>query len=124
MLKIFYLHQGYKDLSLLYAVELYKFLITTPDGRKLYKADPFANFAEYRPGTASVTTDLSGITWSDEEWMSARAKKDMNSEPIAIYECHIGSWMKHPKIHIFLFNHCNNYLPKVINHKSYNGYVK
>ena len=76
--------------------ELYKFVITTPDGRKLYKADPFANFAEYRPGTASVTTDLSGITWSDEEWMSARAKKDMNSEPIAIYECHIGSWMKHP----------------------------
>lgn len=76
--------------------ELYKFLITTPDGRKLYKADPFANAAEYRPGTASVTTDLSGIKWSDDAWMSARAKKDMNAEPIAIYECHIGSWMKHP----------------------------
>jgi len=76
--------------------ELYKFLITTPDGRKLYKADPFANAAEYRPGTASITTDLSGIKWSDETWMSAREKKDMNAEPIAIYECHIGSWMKHP----------------------------
>ncbi len=76
--------------------ELYKFLITTPDGRKLYKADPFANEAEYRPGTASITTDLSVIKWSDDAWMSARAKKDMNAEPIAIYECHIGSWMKHP----------------------------
>ena len=76
--------------------ELYKFLITTPDGKKLYKADPFANAAEYRPGTASVTTDLSGIKWSDETWMGARAKKDWNAEPIAIYECHIGSWMKHP----------------------------
>ncbi len=76
--------------------ELYKFLITTPDGRKLYKADPFANAAEYRPGTASVTTDLSGIKWSDDTWMGARAKKDWNAEPIAIYECHIGSWMKHP----------------------------
>ena len=76
--------------------ELYKFLITTPDGRKLYKADPFANSAEYRPGTASVTTDLSGIKWSDDSWMGARAKKDWNAEPIAIYECHIGSWMKHP----------------------------
>ena len=76
--------------------ELYKFLITTPDGRKLYKADPFANAAEYRPGTASVTTDLSVIKWSDDAWMTARAKKDMNAEPIAIYECHIGSWMKHP----------------------------
>ena len=76
--------------------ELYKFLITTPDGRKLYKADPFANAAEYRPGTASVTTDLSGIKWTDDSWMGARAKKDWNAEPIAIYECHIGSWMKHP----------------------------
>ena len=76
--------------------ELYKFLITTPDGRKLYKADPFANSAEYRPGTASVTTDLSDIKWSDDSWMGARAKKDWNAEPIAIYECHIGSWMKHP----------------------------
>jgi len=76
--------------------ELYKFLITTPDGKKLYKADPFANAAEYRPGTASVTTDLSGIEWSDDLWMGSRAKKDWNAEPIAIYECHIGSWMKHP----------------------------
>ena len=76
--------------------ELYKFLITTQDGRKLYKADPFANAAEYRPGTASVITDLSGIKWSDDSWMGARAKKDWNAEPIAIYECHIGSWMKHP----------------------------
>ena len=76
--------------------ELYKFLITTKDGRKLYKADPFANAAEYRPGTASVTTDLSGIKWSDDTWMGARVKKDWNAEPIAIYECHIGSWMKHP----------------------------
>ena len=34
------------------AGELYKFLIITPDGRKIYKADPFANYAEFRPGTA------------------------------------------------------------------------
>lgn len=33
---------------------MYKFLIYARDGRKLYKADPFANYAEYRPGTASV----------------------------------------------------------------------
>ena len=28
--------------------------------------------------------------------MTARDKKDMNKEPVAIYECHIGSWMRHP----------------------------
>lgn len=76
--------------------ELYKFLIRTPDGRKLYKSDPFANYAEFRPGNASKTTDLSQFAWSDEEWMKTRDEKDYNKEPLAIYECHIGSWMKHP----------------------------
>lgn len=76
--------------------EQYKFLITTKDQKKLYKADPFANTAELRPGTASVTTDISTIKWSDSKWMEERAKKDMNKEPMAVYECHIGSWMKHP----------------------------
>ena len=76
--------------------ELYKYVITTADGRKLYKADPYASWAEFRPGTASRTFDLSTIKWTDGAWMSARDKKDMNKEPVAIYECHIGSWMKHP----------------------------
>ncbi len=76
--------------------ELYKFLITARDGRKLYKADPFANHAEKRPGTASVTTDISSFEWNDSEWMEARDKKDVNKQPMAIYECHIGSFMKHP----------------------------
>ena len=76
--------------------ELYKYLIKTPDGRKLYKIDPYANEAEMRPGTASKITDLSKIKWTDSTWMKARCEKDATKEPMAIYECHIGSWMKHP----------------------------
>ncbi|MDD7050828.1 MAG: 1,4-alpha-glucan branching protein GlgB [Lachnospiraceae bacterium] len=76
--------------------ELYKFLITTPKGEKLYKADPFANAAEMRPGTASRTAEIGRFKWTDEDWLSDRDRKDMNKEPMAIYECHIGSWMKHP----------------------------
>ena len=75
---------------------LYKFLITTGDGKKLYKADPFANKAELRPGTASVTTDISKIRWGDSVWMKKRAGANLFESPIAIYECHIGSWMRHP----------------------------
>ena len=74
----------------------YKYLITAADGRKLYKADPFANYAEKRPGTASITADISSFQWTDGVWMTQRSKKDMNKQPLAIYECHIGSWMKHP----------------------------
>ena len=76
--------------------EMYKFLISAWDGRRLYKADPFANQAEYRPGTASIVTDLNGFPWKDGNWLKAREGKDPNKEPMAIYECHIGSFMKHP----------------------------
>lgn len=76
--------------------EMYKFLITTQDGRKLYKADPFANYSEMRPGTASVTTDITNFKWSDSKWMEERDAADPMKRPMAIYECHIGSWMRHP----------------------------
>ncbi len=76
---------------------LYKYLIITQAGEKLYKADPFANSAELRPGTASRTTDLSKFRWTDATWMTERDQKDYNKEPMAIYECHIGSWMRHPR---------------------------
>ena len=74
----------------------YKYLITTKTGNRLYKADPFANKAELRPGTASVTTDISKIRWSDSSWMKKRKQTNLFESPIAIYECHIGSWMRHP----------------------------
>lgn len=76
---------------------LYKYLIITQEGEKLYKADPFANSAELRPGTASRTTDLTKFRWTDTTWMRERDLKDYNKEPMAIYECHIGSWMRHPR---------------------------
>lgn len=76
---------------------LYKYLIITQEGEKLYKADPFANSAELRPGTASRTTDLTKFRWTDTTWMKERDLKDYNKEPMAIYECHIGSWMRHPR---------------------------
>ncbi len=76
--------------------ELYKYFITTQSGEGIYKADPYANYAELRPGTASRIYDINKLRWSDEKWMSERAKKNHFQEPIAIYECHIGSWMKHP----------------------------
>ena len=43
--------------------ELYKFAITTGAGKVLYKSDPYARSAEFRPGTASVVADISGFQW-------------------------------------------------------------
>ena len=68
--------------------ELYKFAITTQDGKILFKADPYAVHAEFRPGTASITEDISGFKWEDAGWMDARKKADPVKSPMAIYEVH------------------------------------
>ena len=76
--------------------DLYKYLIITPDGRKLYKADPYANYAEVRPGTASRIADIEHFKWTDDKWMDKRKQtEDVYAEPMSIYEVHPGSWMRH-----------------------------
>lgn len=52
--------------------DLYKFCIETQTGERIFKADPFANYAERRPGTASRVTDISNLKWSDEQWLQKR----------------------------------------------------
>ena len=77
--------------------ELYKYLIETQDGKRLYKADPYANYAELRPGTASAIADIDHFKWTDQKWMEERAEvSDIYAQPMAIYEVHPGSWMRHP----------------------------
>lgn len=76
--------------------ELYKYYIITAKGDGIYKADPYANYAELRPGNASIVCDITKIKWSDETWLEKRAQSKPYQEPLAVYECHIGSWMKHP----------------------------
>ena len=77
-------------------MSLYKYCIKTYKGEYILKADPFANYAEKRPGTASRVVDLSRISWSDGDWMENRRSWDHTKEPMSIYEVHIGSWKKHP----------------------------
>lgn len=69
------------------AGELYKFAIVTPSGQTIMKADPFGNYTEMRPNTASIVTDITGFEWTDKSW-------EHHSNPMAIYEVHIGSWKK------------------------------
>ena len=76
--------------------QMYKYLIYTQNGTKLYKADPYANSAEKRPGTASVIADISTIKWTDGAWMKKQESFVQDTSAISIYECHIGSWMRHP----------------------------
>ncbi|WP_101876685.1 1,4-alpha-glucan branching protein GlgB [Lachnoclostridium edouardi] len=74
--------------------QLYKYAITTQSGQLIFKADPYAFSAEFRPGTASITSDIAGFSWKDGKWMAARPEKAMEKEPVSIYEVHLGSWRK------------------------------
>jgi len=77
--------------------ELYKYEIKTREGYVLAKADPHAYAAEVRPRTASMVYEIDGYEWEDGAWMEARRSKDQLAAPFAIYEVHLGSWMRVPE---------------------------
>lgn len=72
----------------------YKFEIKTQEDFILKKSDPYGNYAELRPNTASVVADISGYQWEDDEWMIQRDSSTPYNKPTLIYEVHLGSWRK------------------------------
>ncbi|WP_240771209.1 1,4-alpha-glucan branching protein GlgB [Nocardioides sp. GY 10113] len=73
----------------------YQFLVHGADGVWRYKADPMAGYAEQPPARASRVF-ASEHTWTDDEWMAARASKTAVFEPMSAYEMHLASWKRHP----------------------------
>ncbi len=73
---------------------LYKYVITTATGKTLHKADPYASWAELRPGTASRISPASAFNWKDERWMERRKNNLPTLAPLSIYEVHLGSWKR------------------------------
>ncbi len=73
---------------------LYKYGVRGQDGAIVYKTDPYALFAELRPGTAAVAWDLDNYQWTDEAWMRGKADLQPLASPMSIYEMHVGSWQR------------------------------
>ncbi|MCD7867881.1 MAG: 1,4-alpha-glucan branching protein GlgB [Clostridiales bacterium] len=74
--------------------QLYKYFIIGYHGEELYKADPYGNQAERRPGTASRIADIGDYRWKDANWMKKRETFNEQKDAMAIYEVHLGSWRK------------------------------
>jgi len=72
----------------------YKFEIRGPHGELFLKTDPFAFYAQHGTSTGCMVFDLDRYTWSDDEWMKARAERDAIHSPMSIYEVHLGSWQR------------------------------
>ena len=73
----------------------YKFLVTSPKGKKTAKCDPYAFHAETRPDTASKYYELDGYKWGDGKWTEAKKAVNVYESPMNIYEVHAGSWKLH-----------------------------
>jgi 1,4-alpha-glucan branching enzyme len=76
--------------------ESYKYHIVGHEGKAADKGDPYANFWEKRPKTASIAWNLD-YDWNDEEWMSTRKDHNKLSAPWSVYEVHLASWMRPDK---------------------------
>lgn len=76
--------------------EVYKYRIKGFQGIETDKGDPFANFWEKRPLTASITWDLH-FDWKDRNWMNVRKKHNALNAPWSVYEVHLASWMRPDK---------------------------
>jgi len=77
--------------------DLYKFEIGGSAGPPWIKSDPLALAMELRPQTASVVWGLGDYAWGDFEWMKLRQERDLRRSPLAVYEVHLGSWMRAPE---------------------------
>src|SRR5947209_2620186 len=72
----------------------YKYHIASRyQGYRVDKADPFAFRSEVPPKTGSIVWNLDHA-WNDQDWMAGRRQKNSLSAPIAIYEVHLGSWLR------------------------------
>jgi 1,4-alpha-glucan branching enzyme len=75
---------------------VYKYEITTREGKRKLKADPYAFWAEVRPGTASKVFPLDDYNWQDDRWREGKPAAGGVCQPLSIYEVHLGSWRRNP----------------------------
>jgi 1,4-alpha-glucan branching enzyme len=71
----------------------YKYEIKNEAGHIYEKSDPYGFQQEIRPKTASIVTNLDDYEWNDRDWLEQRRHTDALTQPISVYEVHIGSWL-------------------------------
>ncbi len=100
--------------------DCYKYAITTQSGSVLYKADPYAFYAEVRPNTASRIYDKDGtFVWTDEKWIEKQTKKNVYKSPVNIYEVHAGSWRRHFDGRLYTYRDLAKYLVPYVKKMGY-----
>ena len=76
--------------------DAYKYHIKGYKGVAIDKGDPYANYWEVRPQTASKSWNMQ-YNWDDGEWMKKRKKHNALDAAWSVYEVHLASWMRPDK---------------------------
>lgn len=70
---------------------LYKYCVTQNGGKRVFKADPFAQWSQSGLETASRVWTGSH-EWRDAKFLARRGRQNCFASPMSIYEMHLGSW--------------------------------
>lgn len=102
--------------------ESYKYHIHGFKGVKIDKGDPYANFWEVRPKTATITWDLD-FAWMDSDWMKERKKHNALTAPWSVYEVHLHSWMRPDKNDEEVYNNYEEIRERLVPYVKEMGYT-
>ncbi len=102
--------------------ETYKYHIHGYAGLKLDKGDPYANFWELRPNTASLTWDLT-YEWNDSVWMKKRKDHNKLDAPWSVYEVHLGSWMRPEKYNEEIYHNYEYFANRLVDYVKEMGFT-
>ena len=75
--------------------QAYKYCVTGPSGRMVYKTDPYGSRCCALPDTSSMICPPDSFEWHDALYRARAAKQSAIKRPVNIYEVHAGSWKRH-----------------------------
>lgn len=97
----------------------YKYYIETPEGKFIYKADPYAFHTATRPENNSKVYDVSAYKWNDKKYLNKKKGINPYETPINIYELHLGSWRRHSDGNFFTYRESAEDIIKYVREMGY-----
>ena len=74
--------------------QAYKYNVIGCDNISRLKSDPYANYSQKRPETASIVYEDLNYKWKDSKWQKSKKDNNPNNKPLNIYEVNLGSWKR------------------------------
>lgn len=74
--------------------QAYKYNVIGCDNISRLKSDPYANYSQKRPETASIVYEDLNYKWEDSKWQKSKKDNNPNNKPLNIYEVNLGSWKR------------------------------